>query len=95
MASVKGEATIAAIRHFPERAKDIEMLVRDSESFRDLCDELAEAEEALATVEGLEIATRAQRRLEWLSFIRGTLAEISAELRRVKVVSIDRSRRHQ
>ena len=89
----KEVGVLAAIRHFPDRRDDIEALAKERESFRDMCDELVAAEAALSAVERLDEATRAERRLEWLSYIRGTLAEIDAELRRVNVISLDRRSR--
>jgi hypothetical protein len=81
----------AAIRHFPAQATEIEALARESERFRDLCEELAEAEAALSAVDGLDLALRAERRLEWLAFVRWALKEIDADLRQARVVSIDRT----
>ncbi len=95
MTRVTADGVHAAIRHFPGSASQIEALACENESFRDLCDELAAAEEALAAVDRLAEAARAERRLEWLSFIRGALAEIGAELRRIKVVPIERGNRRK
>lgn len=95
MRGVTAGGVHAAIRHFPKRAGQIEALACDSENFRDLCDELAAAEEALAAVDRLAEAAQAERRLEWLSFIRGALAEIGAELQRIKVVTIERGSRRR
>lgn len=95
MTRVDADAVDAVIRHFPDSARQIEALAHDSESFREVCDELAVAEKALALVDSLSGDRRAERRLEWLCFIRGALAEIGAELRRVKVVPIERGDRRQ
>lgn len=84
------EGVLAVIRRFPEKREEIEALARSSERFHDMCDELASAEMALAAVDRLDEKLQAERRLEWLSFIRDTLAEIDAELRRFNVLSIDR-----
>ena len=86
----KKDGVLAAIRHFPHRRDDIEAFAKESESFRDMCDELVAAEAALCAVERLDEATRAERKLEWLSYIRGTLGEIDAELRHVNVIFLDR-----
>ncbi|MCX5517440.1 hypothetical protein OSH10_03235 [Kaistia defluvii] len=83
----------AAIRHFPAQATDIEALARESERFRDLCEELVEAEAALSAVDELEMALRAERRLEWLAFVRWALKEIDRDLRQTRVVSINRTSR--
>jgi hypothetical protein len=90
MTGAQQAGVAAAIRHFPEREEEIEALARDSERFREICDELAVAEAALATVESLDAALRGERRLEWLSYIRASLSEIERELGRGTVVSITR-----
>lgn len=82
----------AAIRHFPAKGSDIEALARQSERFQDICDELAEAETALSAVDRLDISLRAERRLEWLEFVRWALREIDDELRQARIVSIGRTR---
>ncbi|MBN9026438.1 MULTISPECIES: hypothetical protein [Kaistia] len=83
----------AAIRHFPTQADDIKALARESELFRDICDELAEAEVALWTVDRLDVALRAERRLEWLGFVRWALKEIDSELRHARIASFSRTNR--
>jgi hypothetical protein len=95
MSHTTQEGVLAAIRRFPAKRREIEALARERESFGDICDELAAAEQALAGVDRLDEATRAERRLEWLSFIRETLAEIEAELRRANVVPLDRGGHRQ
>jgi len=89
------EGVRSAKQHFPNRAQDIEALARESERFRDLCDELATAEAALAGVDQIDEAKRAEQRLEWLSYVRGALAEIDVELRRFNVIPIDRHGRRR
>jgi hypothetical protein len=84
------DGVLAAIRHFPARAADIETLASASERFRDICDELAVAEAALEAVDDLDEALRAERRLEWLGFVRCALREIDGELRQARIVSIGR-----
>lgn len=93
MANLVEEGVCSAKRHFLDRCQDIETLARESERFRDLCDELATAEAALATVDRVDEAARAERRLEWLAYIRSALGEIEAELRRVNVTPIRRDGR--
>lgn len=88
MSSGNAEGVKAVIRRFPARRLAIEGLARQKESFRDICDEFAAAEAALAAVDRLDEAAQAKRRSEWLCFIRGALAEIEAELQRCNVVSI-------
>ena len=43
----------AAIHHFPNSARTIEEMASQSKSFRDMCEDLAESERALALTEGL------------------------------------------
>jgi hypothetical protein len=89
MAIERSKGLRSALRHFPDRVQRIEALERESENFRDICDELAAAEDALAAIDSLGESQRAERRLEWLGFIRSTLLEIEAELRRSNVIRID------
>ena len=93
MASAKEDGVQAVLQRFPTRREAIEALAQESESFRDICDELVSAERALATVDHIDEPARAERRLEWLCFIRGAWAEIEAELQRVNVIPIDRGGR--
>ncbi|WP_413991951.1 hypothetical protein ACMDCR_07605 [Labrys okinawensis] len=95
MGSLDVEGLNSAKRHFPNRSQDVELLAQESESFRDLCDELVTAEKALATVDQLDEATRAERRLEWLAYIRSALAAIEAELQHVNIIPIERGSRRQ
>jgi hypothetical protein len=87
------EAVEVVLRHFPGQRREVELLALESEEFRDLCDELATAEKALAAVDQVGIGVRAERRLEWLSFIRSALAEIDKELRRFNVIPLGQGRR--
>jgi hypothetical protein len=47
-----------AIRHFPARAAEIQTLIGESERFREMCAELAAAEDALAAVGRLDEGLR-------------------------------------
>ena len=49
------------------------------------------AEAALAAVDRLDGTVRAERRLEWLGFVRGALKDIDGELRHARIVSIGRT----
>ncbi|CAM5762819.1 hypothetical protein LMIY3S_00606 [Labrys miyagiensis] len=95
MGSSDIEGVSSAKQHFPNRSQAIELLVQESESFRDLCGELAAAEAALATVDQLDEALRAERRLEWLAYIRSALTAIEAELQHVNIIPIERGSRRQ
>lgn len=83
----------AAVRHFPARLAEIEALARASERFRDICEELAAAEAALVAVDQLDERFRAERRLEWLSYVRSALRDIDNELQNARIVSIGRTSR--
>ena len=86
---------LAAIRRFPDRRSAIEALVVRNENFRDMCEELAVAEAALATVDQLDARLRNERRLEWLSCIHRLLKEMEDELQGAKIIPIDRgAKRH-
>jgi len=49
-----------------------------SESFRDICEELADAEYALSKVDEASPALRAARRAEWQELIDRLVAEVGA-----------------
>ena len=59
-----------------------------SESFRGLCDDLAEAERALAATDEMPEALRRDRRAECLEWVESLTNEIERVLRRAKVVYI-------
>ena len=83
------ERLTAAMRRLPERARAIEELARHSLSFRDLCEDLAEAERGLAIAESAPAQVRAERRREWSYWVETLTAEIEEALRQAKVVPID------
>ena len=70
---------LAAIRLLPKHRKTIEEMVLDNESFRALCGDLAEADQALRRWEGSGAAGHAARCLEYRHLIDG----LEAELRQV------------
>ena len=57
-----------------------------SESFRGLCDDLAEAERALTATDEMPEALRRDRRAECLEWVESLTNEIELVLRRAKVV---------
>jgi hypothetical protein len=88
------EGLAAAIRRLPDYARAIEEQARQSQSFRDLCEDLAVAERSLALAESAPAEVRNERRVEW-SFWTGTLTrEIEETLRSAKIVSIDQRHQH-
>jgi hypothetical protein len=79
-----------AIRRLPQCERAIEELARRSESFLDLCEDLAEAERGLAVAELAPEAVRSERRAEWRSWIEILTQEIEEALQRSKVVPMTR-----
>jgi len=75
-------AVQAAIARFPDRGHAIEDLARTDESFRSLCEDLAEAEAALARWERSSSPVRATRCAEYQNLVRDLAAELAAELDR-------------
>jgi len=82
----------AATRRFSSEAKLIEELIIRSESFRGLCEDLAEAERALAATAEMPEALRRDRRAECQEWVESLTNEIEQALRRDKVVHIERAR---
>jgi len=78
----------AAIRKFPSNAKSIEALLVSSESFRELCEDLAEAERALAATDQLPETLRFPRRVECQGWVESLTNEIEGMLREFKVVPL-------
>ena len=76
----KQEAFAAATRRFPHFALPIRRLIDTDESFRDVCEELADAELALAAVPNAPAALRAARRAEWQELIDRLVAELEAAI---------------
>jgi hypothetical protein len=79
-----------ALRRLPQRARAIEELAHRSESFFDLCEDLAEAERGLAIAELGPVEERDERRAEWKSWIEILTQEIEEALQRSKVVLMSR-----
>ena len=80
-------------QRFPSEKGLIDELVLRSESFRDLCEDLADAEEALVRTASLPRETGAARRAEYEALIEGLLAEIEAIMGQAKVVVISQAPR--
>lgn len=73
----------AAARRFPQSEFTIRRLLRSSESFRDLCEELAEAELALARVpENVATLCEARQR-EWQELVDELVSELEMTLKQV------------
>jgi hypothetical protein len=82
----KREAYSAAFRRFPHFELAIRRLMGRSEAFRDMCDELAEAEMALLKVDKVSPALREARRAEWQELIDRLVKEVEAALQDKDVV---------
>jgi hypothetical protein len=88
----QGEGKRAALRRFPAEARLIEELSARSENFRDMCDELADAERALLATKDLRPDVRNERIAEWTGWIDRLSAEIAVALRNAKVIPLDRAK---
>lgn len=82
----KREAFSAASRRFPHFELAIRRLMDRSEAFRDMCEELAEAEVALSKVETVPLMLREARRAEWQELVDRLVGEVGAALQNKDVV---------
>ena len=71
----------AAIRKFPDAEFMIRRLMTNSESFRDMCDELADAEIALASVPETPLEICEARKQEWQELVDRLVGEVAVSLR--------------
>ncbi|WP_192179786.1 hypothetical protein [Mesorhizobium amorphae] len=76
----KTRAVSAAVRRFPQFELTVHRLMDRSETFRDMCEELADAELALSRVEELPTALREARRSEWQELVDRLTGEVGAVL---------------
>ena len=72
----------AAVRRFPQAELAIRRLMGRDETFRDICEELADAEQALASAPRSPPDLARARRLEWQELVDRLAAEVAAALRR-------------
>ncbi|WP_442580555.1 hypothetical protein ACSBOB_00685 [Mesorhizobium sp. ASY16-5R] len=77
---IRKQAFTAAARRFPDAEFAIRKLMTDSETFRDICEELAEAEWALTSVAETPAALRDARKIEWQELIDRLAAELATVL---------------
>jgi hypothetical protein len=78
---VRERAFSAATRRFPQAEFAIRKLMSRSEVFCDICEELAEAELALARVPEAPAALQEARKTEWQELVDRLVAELAAALR--------------
>ena len=71
----------AAARRFPHAEFVIRRRMNESEAFRDICEELAEAEWALACVPKAPAALHEARKTEWQELVDRLTTELAAALR--------------
>ena len=88
-----GDGLLAAIRRFPERRTAIETMIVRDEEFRLLCEDLAEAEAALAEWRKSEAQCRDQRLAEYDALVVGLAAEMKEALDASSVVPFRSDRR--
>ncbi len=70
----------AAVRRFPHSELAIRRLLSQSETFRDMCEELADAEQALANVTAVQPAVLVARQMEWEEVVDRLFGEIKVAL---------------
>lgn len=91
-AECQGEGKRAALRRFPQEAHSIEDLTARSEDFRDMCDELAAAEQGLLATKDVRPEIREERIAEWAGWIDRLTAEIAAALSKSNVIPLGRGK---
>lgn len=85
-----GVSLDGVLRHFPQQEDLVRDLARGNPDFRDMCDELGLAEDALARVGSLPVLQRAERLAECQGWIDRLLCEMRAVLAAANVVVLRR-----
>lgn len=80
-----GHGFSAATRRFPRSEVAIRILMSRNEAFRDMCEELAEAEGALLNALADPHGPRSARQSEWQELVSRLVAEIQAVLEESQV----------
>ncbi|MCO5063916.1 MAG: hypothetical protein M9924_05805 [Rhizobiaceae bacterium] len=75
------ESFSAAIRRFPHFELAIRRLIKTDEVFREVCEELEEAELALSSTDREPAHLRDVRRVEWQALVDRLVGEIAAAIR--------------
>ncbi|CAN7595443.1 hypothetical protein [Rhizobium sp. LjRoot254] len=78
----QGKALQAAANRFPRSEFTIRRLLRSNDTFRELCEELADAEAALAKVPESVAALREAREREWRELVQELVSEVEQALKR-------------
>jgi uncharacterized protein Yka (UPF0111/DUF47 family) len=78
------------LRHFPDRAAEVQALASVSDPFRDMCVELGAADLALEHLRTATVPHRQERLAECEGWIDRLTAEMGAELARSRVVPLHR-----
>jgi ATP-dependent protease HslVU (ClpYQ) ATPase subunit len=81
----------AAEAHFPDQARLVQRLFYVNEAFHSMCEDLAEAAQALARVEQLSDAVREARRLEYSGLVDALLKEMREAIAQSKIVMLRRA----
>jgi hypothetical protein len=84
--AIKRAGLAAALRRHPRRELAIRRLFDADEGFRDICEELSDAELALSQVDDLPAAMRAARRAEWQELVERLARELETTVREREMV---------
>ncbi len=77
----KQEAFAAAKRRFPQLELPIRRLIETSDDFREVCEELADAERALVAAASATDAARVGTQAEWQELVDRLVAEVELAIR--------------
>ncbi|UVC08871.1 hypothetical protein IHQ71_27770 [Rhizobium sp. TH2] len=81
----QGKALQAAAKRFPRSEFTIRRLLHSNETFRELCEELADAEAALANVPESVAALQQAREREWQELVQELVSEVEQALKRFEI----------
>jgi hypothetical protein len=84
--AIRRAALAAALRRYPQLELAIRRLFDAEEGFRDICEELSDAELALSKVDDLPAAMRAARRAEWQELVDRLARELETAVRDGKML---------
>ncbi|KQV64406.1 hypothetical protein ASC90_16055 [Rhizobium sp. Root1220] len=82
----------AALELFPAQSRQIENLFEFDESFRGLCEDLADAANTLRQIARLPDDVRDARRLEYQELVSSLSSEIEEALSRAKIIHLRHKR---